>query len=180
MGRRCRSQTQRKGCPERTFQERPGILDVSLGTRLGSRDTKSSPGVPYGVPGHGLGVSQADAGAGQRGAADVRLSSQGPFPGLAQLEDPDPRRPKALRPGRPAEPEGGRAEPGRVAVSCERLPGASKAEPAERSEPQCPRGSRHQHGKGARGGSQGVWSLSGTPRCLAGHLPGKELRHGQA
>lgn len=89
----------------------------------------------------GLGISQPDQGRGK----DASPGHQDLSSGLVQLEDPDPWGPRVLRPGRPAEPEGGRAEPGR------RWPVNASLEPAERSWPQYPGGPRLQHGKGARG-----------------------------
>lgn len=96
-------------------------------------------------------------------------------PGLSHLEDPDSWGPRARRPGRPAEPEGGRAEPGW------RWPVNASLELAEQSRPQCLGGPRLQLGKGARGeagvceAGRGPYGV--RPSARAVHLNAKDLRH---
>lgn len=127
------------------------------------------------LPSQGLGVSQPDEGR----RKDALPGHQDLSSGLVQLEDPDPWGPRVLRPGRPAEPEGGRAEPGR------RWPVNASLEPAERSWPQYPSvpDSSTVKVRAGKPGSEepvgdpagGVWHTAG-----AVHLNAKEPKHCRA
>lgn len=143
------------------------------------RVTESSPDAPQELPSRGLCVpANQTLGRGRgKGRPAEPSGSFPPRPGPA--EHRDPRGPEARRPGRPAEPEGGRAEPGRLwpVSGCVALAERSRLRGAVLSVPAVPDSSTVKVRAGKPGSAEPVGDRMGH---TAVHLHSKEPRHGQA
>lgn len=151
---------------------------------LGSQSPLQTLPIPVGssLPSRGLCVpANQTLGRGRGKGRPAEPSGSFPLrPGPA--EHRDPRGPEARRPGRPAEPEGGRAEPGRRGLSAAVWRWQSGAGCAERCSvsPAVPDASTVKVRAGKPGSAEPVGDPTVSGTLLAVHLHSKEPRHGQA